>query len=369
MTEQSNFNDDGANTGGERTSSRQRLIPLFAIALALMSVGFYLAIEQGNVTDIDQGDRPDLSELNPLEIPDEAIDTEVEPVELAHRSVEAHPVELMLHQKSRREDKGSGELQTVIELGLEEKVAEADAKRFDTDRVLAITRTYKRAQAEVTAGDDEAIGVGITSQVEELLRGSVTRMYVAPNGEPLDFEWREVPNPQARRMLYLVRDAHTFLTPRFFTGAVNPGDTWSYKRPMLVNQPDGDVSAEGEVTIDNRFVGVLDGNERRFAVVRQTLTADARGKLDAEQANAGFTLEGEGSGVVLVDLDANKIAGVDINFQRKLTVEAGDEPVVQSSEIFLALRPEGGLSLPEFRKEEDQHGHELEATKDHAEAE
>ncbi|QDG49841.1 hypothetical protein FIV42_03525 [Persicimonas caeni] len=367
MTEQSNLSTDG----GESKGKHQRLLPLFVIALALMGVGFYLALEPQDDVDVAGGERPVLSDMRPLEIADEAVDAEVAPVELVLAPFESRPVELTLRQKSRREGAGddTGVMQTVIELGLHEEVDAAEEGRFDQKGVLAIDRSYDRAQAEVTAGDGQTIGTGITSQVEELLRGSVTRMFVTKHGEPVDFEWREVPNPQARRMLYLVRDAQTFLTPRFFNGDVNPGDTWSYKRPMMVEEPKAGVSAEGEVTIDNRFVGVIEDGERRIGVVRQTLRASAEGKLDADEAKADFSLEGEGAGVVLVAIGEGKTLAADIDLERKLTVDAGDEPVVYTSEIFLGLRPEGGLTLPELRKQQDEESHELEASKDHAEAE
>ncbi len=344
-------------------------MPLFAIALALMSVGFYLALEQGSEVDLGEGTRADLADTRPLVIDDKAVSTDIAPVELRHAPFDSRTVGMTLRQNSQREGAtgDSGVLDTVVELGLEEDVAKADAQQFDREDVLAVTRNYQRAQAEVTGAGGEVIGGGITSQVEDLLRGSVTRMFIAQNGEPLDFEWREVPNPQARRMLYLVRDAHTFLTPRYFTGAVNPGDTWSYKRPIVV--PRADVTVEGEVTIDNRFVGVIEDGERRLGVVRQTLEASAEGKLDTEDAQSSFTLTGEGIGLVLVSIDEGKTYAADVSFERKLTVTTDDEPEVYTSEVFLGLRPKNGLSLPEFRQEQDEDGHELEASKDHAETE
>jgi hypothetical protein len=355
LSQQSNSEE----ASGAKRSSRQALTPLFAIALALTAVGFYLAYD--DEADVDLGrEAPDaFGQVEPIELPDGAVDTSVEAVELVHAEAKPHAIELMLRQKSRTEDASGGAhtLDTAFELGLEQDVTVADATRFEKERVLAITRHYQRARASVSTGDGELLGPGITSQVEELLRGSITRLYVAPSGEPLDFEWREVPNPQARRMLFLVRDAHTFLTPRFFNAAVNPGDTWSYQRPLMVEEPDLGVNANGQVDIDNRFVGVLTHEDRRLGVVRQTLKASVEGTLAADETSATFTLDGSGEGLVLVDLGAGRVHTADVEFERTLTIDSGGEPTVQVSEIFLGLRPKGGVTLPDFEEkagEDDQ---------------
>lgn len=335
-----------------------------------MTVGFYLAVENNDAVDLTGGERAELTSVSPLDIADEVVDRDAAPIELRHHPFEKRRVELTLRQTSRREGASAerGVMETVIELGLSEVVERANSDRFDKKGVLAIDRTYERAQAKVTGSAGQTVGAGVTSQVEELLRGSVTRLFVTSDGEPVDFEWREVPNPQARRMLFMVRDAQAFLTPRFFRGDVNPGDTWSYKRPMMVDEPKAGVRAEGEVTIDNRFLGIIKDDGRRLAVVRQTLVMEAEGGLDAEQTTAAFAIEGKGAGLVLVAIDEGKTYAADITLERRLTVEAGDEPVVYTSDIFLGLRPEGGLTLPELREQEDEQRHKLEASKDHAEA-
>jgi hypothetical protein len=367
-----NMQTNSDETSAQETTSSQSLTPLFGVALVLTAVGFYLAFSgQGDVAAGTKAANSiaALDQVEALEVPDEVVDTSVEAVELVHGETKPHAVDLTLRQNSWLKG-GSGEedsLETVLKLGLEEEVSEVDATRFEgRPRVLSITRHYERASARVTTGDGQSIGPGITSQVEALVRGSITRMYVAPSGEPLEFEWREVPNPQARRMLFLVRDAHTFLTPRFVAGAVNPGDTWSYERPMVVEEPELGVTADGTVAIDNRFVGVVTDEDRRFGVVRQRIEASVEGGLKSEDANARFRVEGSGQGVVIVDLEAGRVHAADVDFERTLTVASGGgEPTVQVSEISLGLRPADGLALPEFRKQKHQDGHKLEASKDH----
>lgn len=176
-----------------------------------------------------------------------------------------------------------------------------------------------------------------------------------PNGENIDFEWLDVPNPEARRILYLVRDAQAFLTPRFTADALNPGDTWSYERPLWVDPDDKKMHAEGTVTILNRFVGTLDVDGRHLGVIRQTLDGHAEGEFRGAAATQ-FKMKGSGSGVFLVDIERGNRVAADLEFERTLTVEdaakesggTGGAPAVQSSTISLNLRPKDGLKLPEM---------------------
>lgn len=329
-----------------------------------MAVGFYLAIVHAHDPDHTEGPPPEFTAVEPLEVPDALVATDAEPVELRHRAAAAHDMTLSLRQTSR-DKRGDQEnvLRTRIELGLTEEAAEAPAGRFDRADALGITRRYSHAKAEVLADDDQRVGPGITDQVEDLVRGSVTRMYVAPNGEPVDFEWREVPNPQARRMLFLVRDAQSFLTPRYMGGAVNPGDTWSYKRPLSVADDDG-VSADGEVVVDNRFVGTIQLEERRLAVIHQELSGTIDGKLERDEAGLSFTLSGTGKAIMLVDVADGSVYSADVNFERKLSIDNGGQPAVQTSTIFMGLRPADGLKLPEAPAKPDKDQPDLEASKD-----
>lgn len=368
MTEHS----EQIDTGGSRRTSQQ-LWPLFLVALSLMGVGFYLALTQEIEVDLGKGAELTLGRIEPLAIGDGAVDAQAQDIELAYAEGDARRVRVALRQRTRQRfsEADTEELATRVGLELTEVIEPVEPGRFEAEGALGITRTYEGAQAEVRSGSVQKVGPGITSQVEDLIRGSITRLSVTPNGEPLDFEWREVPNPQARRTLYLVRDAHSFLTPRFVHGAVNAGESWSYKRPIHVEEPELGLSAEGVVEIDNRLAGRAKVDGRRLAVIYQTLDASAEGELEDEEAGGEFRLDGTGQATIVFDLDQGRVYAADLSFERQLSVGGQDEPAAQTSEIFLALRPaeSEGSALPELRQEEHQDGHELEAAKDHAEAE
>ncbi|WP_133621936.1 hypothetical protein [Bradymonas sediminis] len=362
-------------------ASRQRLLPLFALASAMMVLGYYLAITQSadpNKVEPVEHLEDSAQQIAPLEINDEGVDTSIRGVRFAYAPLDARRSTLELRQDSKTVE-AQGEsvgLRTQIALNFEEVfalrsellagdadedlpemfgVAEADAaidpngKTVSPD-ALAATRTYTDVRAAVHTVQEQnsgLLGKNISAQVAGLLQGSVTRTFLQPNGENIDFEWRNVPNPEARRILYLVRDSQAFLTPRFTADALNPGDTWSYERPLWVDPDDKKMHAEGTVTISNRFVGTLEVDGRQLGVIRQTLDGHADGEVRAS-ASTKFAMKGSGSGIFLVDLKDGSRVAADLDFERTLTVDNGGEPAVQSSKIALKLRPSGGIKLPKM---------------------
>lgn len=352
-------------------------MPLFALALCLGAFGFYMALAgEPGPDEAESQDRP-LEAFEPLEVAEDAVDQTVVGVELSHRAAEPRELHLSLSQTTRRDDETGGErvLGSRVHIALDETVEPAspeDLEQMDDERregVLAVTRQYKDAHAEVLGVEEGRVGEGITSQVEDLVRGSITRSFVLQNGEPSGFQWREVPNPQARRTLYLVRDGHAFLTPRFFAGAVNSGDTWEYSQPIHVEEPDVSLSATGRFEVHNRFVGTMTHQDRRLGVIRQQFEMLTEGDATDADAEFGFRVEGAGRGLVLVEIDTGRAFAADITLERTLSIERDGDSDSHSSEIVLGLRPAAGLSLPELREQQDEDGHELEAAQDHAEAE
>jgi hypothetical protein len=342
-----------ADAGQVRT--RQPLLPVFAIAFALMGAGFYLALAPDDSGEVDDAREADFGEWEPIDIDAAAIDRQAQAVSLGLQEGQPREVDLFFHQTTRRQaDDGTERvLRTNIMLGLSEEIDAADQERFDKSQVWAITRRYERASADITTHADTKISPAITSQVENLLRGSVTRTFAATNGEPLDFEWIEVPNPQARRTLYLVRDGHGFLSPRYFAGQVNAGDTWTYTQPIVVEEPTRGLVASGKVKIESRFVGLLGAEGDQIAVLEQTLDLASEGQFD-EETNVAFGLEGAGEGVVLVDVDTGRVRAADITLERSLTVDDEGSAEVFTGQITLGLRPSEGFDLPQPDARGDQ---------------
>lgn len=335
------------------------MLPLFGLAGVLMVIGYYLALTHPSPDDMGAGEAVALAQIEALEVREAALDASGQPVALRHAPAAARPMRLMLRQTSRA-GQPQAQLTTQLNLDFLETIVSqahppASALRAAPDtldagasaELLGITRDYHAVSAAIFADQDQPIAAGITKQVTDLLRGAVTRAFIRPNGEMAGFDWVDVPNPQARQLLLLVRDAQVFLTPRFMTGEVNPGESWSYQRRLQVDDVASQVKAEGKVNVDNQFVGVLRQGTRRLAVVRQVLSGNTQGDLLEEDDGAQFTMQGQGEGVFLVDIAAGVLVAGDIHFVRTLRIEAsaGAEPVVQSSEIIMRLRPSGELEL------------------------
>lgn len=356
-----------------------------------MAVGYYLAITQSpDAHPAKPADRPSqgASPIAPIVLEDAALDTTLRGIRFLYRPLDPRASALTLRQESSSvpaEGAPVG-LRTEISLRFEESltrrneplnapedpddeagelsdmlgVTDASASVLDSPDArpispdaLAATRVYSDVHAAIFAEQAEAsgaLGDDISAQVAQLLDNATTRTFLQPNGEIFDFEWRNVPNPEARRILYLVRDAQAFLTPRFTADALNPGDTWSYERPLWVDPDDQRMHAEGTVTISNRFAGTLEVDGRHLGVIRQTLAGHAKGELRAG-ASRVFAMEGSGSGVFLVDLERGGRVAADLEFERTLRVEAPGEadgpPALQRSSIWLNLRPAEGLALPD----------------------
>ncbi len=352
-------------------------MPLFALALALGAFGFYMALTEAPDSGEEISADGPIETFEPLEVSDDVVDGSAVGVRLSHREAEPREILLSLSQTTRRQDEAGGErvLGSRLEITLDETVEAAsseDLDQIDDERredVWAVTRQYKKARAEVLGVDEAPVGEGITSQVEDLVRGSITRSFVVENGQPVGFQWREVPNPQARRTLYLVRDGHAFLTPRFFAGAVNAGDTWEYSQPIHVEEPDLGLSVTGSFDVHNDFVGTLTHQDRRLGVIRQQFEMLTEGDATDADAEFGFRVEGAGRGLMLVEIETGRAFAADITLERTLSIERDGQPDSHTSEIAVGLRPADGLSLPELREQQDEDGHELEASKDHAEAE
>lgn len=328
-----------------------------------MVVGYYLALTHQGPDVVAGAAAGELQYIEALQVNEAAIDASAQPVALRHAPAAPHPMRLMLRQTSQATRAGQPQAELTTQLNLEfleTVVAEAhppaSALRAAPDtqdagisgEVLGITRDYHAVRAQVRADQERVIAAGISTQVADLLRGAVTRAYIRPNGEVAGFDWVDVPNPQARQLLLLVRDAQVFLTPRFMSGEVNPGESWSYQRRLQLDDGASALKAEGKVNVDNQFLGVLRQGTRRLAVVRQVLGGTTHGNL-LEGDDAQFSMTGQGEGVFLVDIASGVLVAGDIYFARTLRIEAPEEaaPVLQTSEITMRLRPNGDFDLVE----------------------
>ena len=314
------------------TASRQQLVPIFALAVALMAFGFYEALTYDQkVPGAGQGGEP----IAPPDALAGGEGTGEPRAQLSYTPSSAHVSSMTLTQKSVRQYlRGESEpLETRIQLDITETMsASADPE------AIAVDRAYDEVRIDVTSGG-EPVGADIVLQLENLIAGSKTRAYLDTNGQPVDYEWREVPNPQVRRAIYLLRDAHRLVTPRFMRDAINTGETWTYSIPMDVEQPALGVSARGEVEVANRLQRFEKRGGRRVAVIQQEFEIATEGTVEVEDyGDAPYTLEGSGAGVVRFDVDAGRVHTADLDFKRILSVEQEEGEIDQRSEISVTLR-------------------------------
>lgn len=307
----------------------QRLWPIIVLAFVVMGIGFYLALTEPPepLPQVDEVEAPGAA------VDRGALDAKAEPIVLEFRPTEPRPIVMRLSQTSRRgDDSKAPALRTLLEIEATEAITAADEG-------LIVERDYRGVDVEVSE-DGEGVGRAITALVEELIAESEAVLRIAPNGRPLDFELGDVANPQAKRTLYLVRDAHRLLTPRFRGDAVHPGDTWSYRIPTSVEEPELGVSAEGAIAVDNELVGITAAEGRRLAVVEQAFKIAIDGRIEQEDGLHEFRVHGQGGGEVVFDVQSGHVVRSDVALKRTLKIQhtGGGPPLSQQSDIRLQLR-------------------------------
>lgn len=310
----------------------QMLAPLFVLALALMAFGYYLGLSEEVELAPPDGAQTDVAEGESIT---EAPSAEQQRARLQYSAFEENHYILEMRQSStRRYLRGESEpLETRIELEVLERGSPIDG----TDRI-GLDREYRAARVSVESAD-EPVGRDITAQVEALLAGVEVRTSVQPDGVPVGFDWREVSNPQVRRALLLIRDAHRFTTPRFRSDAVNTGETWVYTHEISVENIDRGLVVRGGVDVANKLISLERRDGRLVAVVEQDITADAQGHVGIDDGKAPFTLEGSGRGVVRFDVDGGFVHSAKIDVERVLSIEQGDGTIDQTSSVEIDLRP------------------------------
>ncbi|MGM0557162.1 MAG: hypothetical protein ACQEVA_12340 [Myxococcota bacterium] len=316
-----------------RSEHGQVLTPLFVLAFGLMALGYYLGIVEDVEPSTAENGAVEIAEGEALEM---APSAQTQRAALALRAHDARRYALTLHQKStRRFLRGESDLfETEIALELGQRASEA----ADGGQIQ-VERRYEAADLEVRSAGDP-VGQETTSQVEAFLEGVEVLTVVEPNGQPVDFDWREVSNPQVRRAVLLIRDAHRFTTPRFRRDAINVGETWSYTLETAVENQDRGLVVRGGVDVANKLLSFEEREGRVIAVIEQEYNAASRGTVDVpEGGQAPFALEGSGGGVIRFDVEGGFVLSADIDIERILSVEQGDGKIDQTSKVDIELRP------------------------------
>ena len=294
--------------------SDQRLWPLFVIALALGSVGYATALRNPNPElgqkesyDVDWEGEGDVGE------PSESSG----PVALAYRPGEERRLQIGFRQA---DTSGEYDVTTRIDLSLtEQRDGRAD------EAGVRLERTYQKVGVSIEE-NERAIGPNIAAQMESLLLGSREILEVDPVGKPRETEWESVTNPQVRQTLRILRHATLLVMPRPRRGKVNPGDEWSYRLPAEVVDSANTRGLEGEVQVREHYMGTVEREGRRLAVIDRAFDLGASGQIrpryDADFRS--FDLVGEGTGRVLFDPEAGEIVESRLEVSRSLEIEGAN---------------------------------------------
>lgn len=258
-------------------------------------------------------------------------------IELRYDGGDTRDLQFALEQSHQ-----SGEARMVTELGL----ALTEARRSAAEGI-ELDREYQRIGVSIQE-DGRPVDAEIAAQIESLLSGTRAVSTVSPIGKPSSFDWRSVTNPQVRQTLYILRHATRLLTPHLRRDAVNPGDTWRYTLPAEgVGQSRFVESIDGQIEIRNTFVGTVERQGRRLAVIERAfdLSGDGEVTLEDEPGSRWFELTGKGTGRVLFDIDRGAVVESRLSLDRTLKMQGTEtDSQTREGQIELLIReaPENG---------------------------
>ena len=230
---------------------------------------------------------------------------------------------------------GEAEVTTRIDVGFDER-----RRKRPKGEGVVVERTYRDVGVTIRE-NDKGVGPRITEQMESLLVGSREVGRYDPVGRPTSHEWRSVTNPQVRETLSTLHNATLLLMPRFRRGAVNPKDSWSYRLPADVVDDPNVESLDGEAAVESRYVGTVERDGRRLAVVERSieLSGSATIKLEEEPEPRNVEVTGEGSGRALFDIEGGGVVESRLSFRRELTLEGGeDQRTTRTGRVEMMLR-------------------------------
>lgn len=312
----------------QEPSYRQPLLPLFALAGLTMAVGFYAAYKTpapAQPEDLQPADALSLTVTPP-----EGIELPPEPVMLAHKLTEPRTHQYRLQQESQRQgadaSKNSPAIQTTI--SFRRTLSEDSSTKRHSASFEQVHFRVSQVGQSPTAGE-------MTSQLEQVIAQTKASMQLQPHGELGEYRWDSKSNPELAPSLRLIQDAQQLLWPRFRREAVRPQDVWSYDLPLAGQLNDNGLTAKGALKVDNTFLGFVQREQGRFAVVSQQLSLE--GQLNAGPQQA--PLQGKGQGLLFFDATSGQVWRYNI----VLSLGRKHDAATQSTTLRLSLStPEAG---------------------------
>jgi hypothetical protein len=289
--------------------------------LTLAAVGFYLAFRPVPETERERDEitveARHLTDETALEPTDPG-----RPVELSYGPAGSRQLVFEMRQGNGAD---TGTLQSrlafvLTEEGLSPDQLDASVLPEDGEPALGLAWTFDRVAVSVR-DDGGEVGRDIVDQVDRLLVGTRQVRGFDDIGVPLGAEWTSVTNPQVRETLALVRHAQTLLMPRLPRGPVNAGESWIYHLKADTVNPMGAGRLKGAVEVETVYRGNVSAEaDRELAYIQRRFSIDGSFvREDRSAAETRLTLEGQGRGTALFDLETGQVVESRVTFQRLLT--------------------------------------------------
>ncbi len=304
--------------------SGQRLTPLFILAFGLAGLGAYTSFqsltdgESALYADAESVLRPPAMATSMLDALPETLSREESPdgMDLYYRGDNTQRFEIQMRQQNSYLNTGDDirTIDTVVNLTWDDRVS-----RSTIAEQLVIERSFGPARIEIMELD-EPVASDITHQLAIMLSDTHAKITMSDRGLVKSKQWVSETNAQTEQTLHLIEDALRLVYPHFLREAVHVGEEWTYwLRSTAEDAISEHLEADGAIEVSNRIEGTIDRNHRRYVVIAQKITGSLRGVFDGVN---NYTVEGNGRGLVLFDVEAGTLFSSHIELERKLSLDS-----------------------------------------------
>ncbi len=238
-----------------------------------------------------------------------------EGMNLYYREGNIQSFDMQMRQQNEYVDVDDSQLmiETVLNLTWIDHVRGAEVNEH-----LDIDRRFGKVQIEVME-QNEPVGLDITHQLAILLSGTSARITMSDRGLIKSKEWASETNAQTAHTLHLIDDAFRLVYPHFLREAVHVGEEWTYwLRTTAEDVTPERLEADGALEVSNRIEGIIEKNNRRYAVIVQKITGSLRGAFNGVNS---YTVQGNGRGLVFFDIEAGALFSSHIELERTIRLD------------------------------------------------
>lgn len=279
---------------------RQRLLPLFVVAMTMMVAGLWVAFAdtEESVVEAATVPKPFIPEL--AEPPVASAD--VAPQRLAYGAVDKR------YRLDLRQRRTSGDSTSRTQMAVD--VREEGAG----DAALTWERSFRNATVQ-TWGSGGPIGPEVSREVARLIDTARQQISLDVTGELMSSTLLSNEAAQLRQLLVMIQDAISFLQPRLPRESVRVGERWSWE--VLAAAPE-DGPLNGLVGNTSVFAHVVGRDANGHIVMALALDGAMRvdtGEDEAE-ASGALAVDGEGDGWVVWDQAEGRVVESRIEYRQ-----------------------------------------------------